>query len=59
MADENAEWWPPEFERRTADILMEFPQRIKSLQRIGDRLFVTLDDGGTIDVTELLGNAKH
>jgi hypothetical protein len=53
------EWWPPDFERRPGNVLMEFPEQIKSLQRIGDRVFVTLDDGKVIDVTELLGNPKH
>ena len=46
---------------REATLLMEFPRRIRirELKRIGESLFVVLEDGQTIDITELLGEAKH
>jgi hypothetical protein len=53
------EWWPPEFEKRTGDVLMEFPELIRSLLTIAGRTFVTLESGKIIDCTDLLGKAKH
>jgi hypothetical protein len=53
------DWWPPEFGRRTGDVLMEFPEHIKSLLTIDGRMFVTLDSGEVIDCTDLLGEAKQ
>jgi hypothetical protein len=48
-----------DFERRTGELLMEFPVPVKSLQNHSGRLFVVLTDGQTIDLTDLLGEAKH
>ena len=53
-------WYPPDFEQRQGfEVLMEFPDQIKSLERIGDQLFVTLMNGKVIEVTDITGEAKH
>jgi hypothetical protein len=52
-------WWPPEFEKASGNVLMEFPELIKSLLQVDGRLFVTLESGRVIDCTDLLGEAKH
>jgi hypothetical protein len=46
-------------EKRTGELLMEFQVPVKSLQNRGGRLFAVLADGQTIDLTDLLGEAKH
>jgi hypothetical protein len=48
-----------DFERRTGELLMTFPVPVKSLQSHDGRLFAVLADGQTIDLTDLLGEAKH
>jgi len=57
--DREADLWHPEIEKRTGDFLMTFPYAVTALQRINDRLFATLENGLTIDLTELLGEARH
>lgn len=49
----------PEFDRRDGEVLMEFPDPIKSLQVIDGKLFVILFDGRVIEATELTGEARH
>lgn len=44
---------------RPCELLMEFPCPIKSLLNIDGRLFATLETGQTVEVTELIGEAKH
>jgi hypothetical protein len=48
-----------DFTKRSGELLMEFPLPVKSIKRVGDRLFVTLMDGQVIDCTDLLGEAKQ
>lgn len=48
-----------EYLKRKGELLIEMPERIVALKNINERLFATLESGQVIDVTELLGEAKH
>ena len=57
--DREVDLWHPEIEKRTGELLMTFSCAVTALKRIDDRLFATLENGQTIDLTELLGEPRH
>lgn len=46
------DWYPGDLAAITPERVWEMPSRIMSMTTVGDRLFVTLDDGRMVDMTD-------
>jgi len=47
-----SDWYPSDLAAIDPARVWEMPSRIMSMTTVGSRLFVTLDDGRTVDMTD-------